>query len=238
MIYHELSQGSTEWFKARLGLATASCFDQIITPKTGEPSKSMDAYANRLIGELITGENSEKFENYWMERGAILEADAAAAYEVITDYKLDRGGFLTNDDMTIGASPDRRVSGPNGNVIGGVEIKCPSPAVHVTNLLREGKIDPSYTPQVQGQIMVGGFEFVDWFSYHPDMPPAHIRTFRDDVYCEKLQNALDEFCDMIEYKINILTKRGVIVPERPIIAMHRKAMDFENDQIPNFMDAC
>jgi len=41
------------------GLATASCFDKIITPKTAEPSKSMDEYANGLIGELITGERSE-----------------------------------------------------------------------------------------------------------------------------------------------------------------------------------
>ena len=94
MIYHEVTQQSPEWFRMRLGLATASCFDRIITPKTAEPSKSMDDYANSLIGELITGENSEKFQSYWMERGAQMEAEASAAYEVITDFTLDRGGSL------------------------------------------------------------------------------------------------------------------------------------------------
>lgn len=235
MIYHEVSQGSVEWFKMRLGVATASCFDKIITPKTGEPSKQMDEYANKLIGELVTGENSETFTSYWMERGAQFEADAAAAYEVITDFTLDRGGFLTNDDMTIGASPDRRVFDRDGHVIGGVEIKCPAPATHVGNLLRGEEIDPSYIPQVQGQILVGGFEFVDWFSYHPDMPPAHIRTYRNDVFCEKLERALNEFCDLMEHKIKTLTQRGVLIPERPVIQMYRAAMDFKNDNIPDYL---
>ena len=104
----------------RLGLATASCFGKIVTPAKGEPSKQMDDYANDLIGELVTGNNSETFTSYWMERGQLFEADAAAAYEFITGFELDRGGFLTDDDMTVGASPDRRVI-KLGSVIGGVE---------------------------------------------------------------------------------------------------------------------
>lgn len=236
-IYHEVSQGSAEWFKMRLGVATASCFGKIITPKTCEPSKQMGEYANKLIGELVTGENSETFTSYWMERGAQFEADAAAAYEVITDFTLDRGGFLTNDDMTIGASPDRRVFDRDGHVIGGVEIKCPAPATHVGNLLRGEEIDPSYIPQVQGQILVGGFEFVDWFSYHPDMPPAHIRTYRDDSFCEKLQYALDEFCGVMDENILKLKGLGLDIPDRPIIQMHKDATNFKNDKINDYLYA-
>lgn len=232
MIYHVVSQQSTEWFKLRLGMATASCFSKIITPKTGEISKSAEGYANELIGEMITGENSEKFESYWMERGAMLEADASASYEVITGYTLDRGGFLTNDEMTIGASPDRRVLDASGNVVGGVEIKCPAPATHIENLLRGDEIDPKYIPQVQGQILIGGFEFVDWFSYHPDMPPAHIRTMRDEVYCDKLQDALNNFNHILDSKIHLLEQRGVIVPPRPILDMYREAMAREG--FPNY----
>ena len=236
MIYHEVAQQSPEWFRMRLGLATASCFDKIITPKTAEPSKSMDDYANSLIGELITGESSEKFQSYWMERGAQMEAEASASYEVITDFTLDRGGFLTDDNMTVGASPDRRVL-KLGSVVGGVEIKCPKPETHIANLLRKGEIDPSYKPQVQGQILIGEFEFVDWFSYHPDMPPAHIRTYRDDAYCEKLKRALDAFTGLMDEKISVLTNIGVIIPERPIVQMYREQMNFEQENLPNYLMA-
>lgn len=226
MIFHEVSQGSEEWHKIRIGLATSSCFGEICTPAEGKPSKSMDAYSNKLIGELITGTNSENFQSYWMERGATMEADAAASYEIITGYKLDRGGFITDDDMTMGASPDRRVLDAHGNVIGGVEIKCPSEAIHVGNLLRmveHGAIDPQYKPQVQGQILVGGFEFVDWFSYHPQMPPARVTTYRDDEFCEKLEIALDAFMMMLNRKIGILRDAGLIIPPRPILNFYEHA---------------
>lgn len=227
-IFHDVGQGTIEWFNMRLGVATASCFDKIITPKTGELSKQCDDYANQLIGEMITGETAEKFpQTYWMERGAQLEGDAAAAYEAITDFTLDMGGFMTNDDLTIGASPDRRVFGPDGRVVGGVEIKCPAPATHIANLLRHDKIDPSYIPQVQGQMYVCGFDFIDWFSYHPDMPPAHIRTYRDDDFCEKLEDCLNNFMRIVEMKIDTLKSKGVIVPERPIVRIYKERNDFE-----------
>ena len=157
-----------------------------------------------------------------MERGQQFEQDAAMSYEFITGFTLDRGGFLTDDDMTVGASPDRRVL-ELGTVVGGVEIKCPSEGVQVENLLRDNEIDPAYRPQVQGQILIGGFEFVDWFSYHPDFPPALIRTYRDDAYCEKLSAALEEFESLVQQKIRILESRGVIIPPRPIIGIHKLA---------------
>ena len=226
MLFHEVAQGSDEWHKIRIGLATSSCFGEICTPSEGKPSASMDAYSNQLIGELITGRNSENFTSYWMERGASMEADAAASYEIITGYTLDRGGFITDDDMTIGASPDRRVLDRNGNVIGGVEIKCPSEAIHVGNIIRMlkfGKIDPKYKPQVQGQILIGGFDFVDWFSYHPEMIPAKVTTERDDEYCEKLEVCLDKFRIMLNEKIALLRDSGLVIPPRPILNFHAHA---------------
>ncbi len=226
MIFHEVVQQSPDWFKMRLGVATASCFGQIITPKTAEPSKSMGGYANQLIGEVVTGENSEKFQSYWMERGAVFEAEAAAAYEAITGYTTIPGGFITDDEMLVGASPDRIIIDGNGEYIGALEIKCPSPAVHIENLLRandQGEIDPAYIPQVQGQILIGGLGFQDWFSYHPDMIPALIRTQKDEEYCEKMAQALEEFIILKDDKISQLKKIGMIVPENPIIQMRKQA---------------
>lgn len=235
MIFHEVVQQSPDWFRMRLGLATASCFDKIITPKTGALSKSADKYAAALLGEIITGESAEKFQSYWMERGAQMEADARSQYEAITELTLASGGFVTNDNMTRGASPDARVM-DGTRVMGGTEIKCPAAATHIENLKRayvHNQIDPDYIPQVQGQIFVGEFEFMDWFSYHPDMPPAHIRTYRDDAYCEKLEKALDEFDDIVNDLISMMQKMGVTVPERPIVAMHREATKGQSEN-PNY----
>jgi hypothetical protein len=224
MIYHDVSQQSEEWYRARLGVATASCFDKIVTPKTGEFSKSAEAYAATLIGEIVTGQNEEKFQSYWMERGAMMELDARSQYQAITELELDRGGFLTNDAMTWGASPDVRVL-HGSRVIGGAEIKCPMPSVHIANLKRmqnHGVIDPSYIPQVQGQIFIGEFDFVDWFSYHPNFPPAHIRTYRDDAFIAKLETALKYFDALVDDIVAMLTKMGTIIPPRPIVAMYNE----------------
>ncbi len=240
MIYHDVMQNSPEWFKMRQGLATTSCFGKIITP-TGQRKKdgsilsaSADDYANQLIGELVTGENSETFKSYWMERGAQMEDEASRSYMMITDNELDRGGFITDDDFTVGASPDRRII-KLGTAIGGVEIKCPSPTTQVENLLRGKSIDPAYKPQVQGQILIGGFEYVDWFSYHPDFPPAFIRTYRDDVFCELLTEALEEFENLFQRKVTELKTIGAVINPRPIINLTESRNSTKSNDDFSFM---
>lgn len=210
MIFHNIEHTTDEWFKARLGLPTASCFNKIITPKTGKLSSQADAYANLLIAEIILGRPQETFpQTFWMERGEMLEADAKKLYEFETGYDIKNGGFATNDLGSAGASPDARIFDKDGKLIGGAEIKCPAPWTHVENLLRD-EIDPDYIPQVQGQILIYGFEFVDWFSYHPEMPPALIRTYRDDEYCEKLESALSDFHEIKMAKIEKLKSKGML----------------------------
>jgi hypothetical protein len=75
--------------------------------------------------------------------------------------------------------------------------------------LLRNTIDPDYIPQVQGQMLIYGFKFVDWFSYHPEMPPALIRTYRDDMYCAKLDGALEAFDALKQAKIKALKERCV-----------------------------
>ena len=225
MIWHEVQQNTPEWYALRLGIPTASSFDKIITPKTGNLSAQAEEYADRLIAERIMGEVLEVFKpSYWMERGHILEAQARALYEFETGYETKHGGFLTNDSATIGASPDVLVLN-SSKVIGGAEIKCPAPWTHVSNLLRGNQIDPAYIPQTQGQILVGGFEFVDWFSYHPSMPPALVRVLRDNAYSEKMAVALDGFVNMLAAKIERLKALGIDVaaPKASTISLEEAA---------------
>ena len=228
MIFHDLSHGSTEWFTARVGVATSSCFDKIITPKTGKISGQASGYASVLIAEMVLQMPLEKFPaNYWMEWGALKEDEAAAAYEFQTGLTLDRGGFITSDDGKTGASPDRRVRDASGAVIGGLEIKCPAPWTHVDNL-RTQAIDRSYYPQVMGQMLLGGFEWVDWFSYHPDMASSRIRTHRDEEYIAALDAALREFVEMVDGEMAKMVERGLLteLPARGKVPVPAEPIDY------------
>ena len=84
----DIEQGSPEWFEARKGLPTASCFSKIITPKTGKLSASVDAYIAELIAETKE-DTTEQIRSYWMERGRLLEGEARAWYEFETDDDVE-----------------------------------------------------------------------------------------------------------------------------------------------------
>lgn len=209
MKHYAVAQNSDDWFKIRQGLPTASCFNKIVTPK-GKLSAQSDDYCNLLIAELMLGESLQKFPpSYWMERGSLLEEDAARLYEYETDEKIAHGGFFVNDAHTYGASPDRIILNADGSIKGLLEIKCPAPWTHIANLLSE-KIDDDYLPQVQGQLLVTGAQWVDLFSYNEKMPSSRIRTHRDEDYIAKLYEALDQFTAAYNAKLDRLIGFGMI----------------------------
>lgn len=184
----DCDQGSVEWYRARIGIPTASEFHQIVTPAKGLLSKSSRKYAYRLIAERLLNRPMESVGGQqWMERGKELEPKAAAQYQFVHDVELARVGFITTDDGMIGASPDRIVKG----AAAGVEIKVPSPAVHIGYML-DGPGD-DYRPQVQGQNWVCEFDYVDFYSYSDVMPARVIRTGRDEPYIALLRDALEQF---------------------------------------------
>lgn len=210
MKYIEVPQGCDDWFRERIGIATASMFDKIITPG-GKPCKSQTSrdYQNKLISECLLKVPSTTFPpSFWMERGALLETEAAAWYEFDQDCTLYPGGFCVADCGTYGASPDRLVGTPD-NLEGLIEIKCPAPWTHIENLLKD-KIDTDYYPQVQGQMLVTGAQWVDWLSFHPDLPPSRIRTKRDEDYIQKLREAMASFGADMRQKFTSLLQMGHI----------------------------
>ena len=190
MIEHQVEQGSAAWLALRLGIPTASEFKRIVTP-TGKLSAQARRYALYLVTETLLNRSLDSLENLeWVERGKLLEPDAVKMYEFTRQTKTRSVGFVTSDGGRIGASPDRLLI----DYPGGLEIKCPAPHNHVEYLI-DGFGD-DYRPQVSGQMLVCEFEFVDRFSYHPEMPPALARTYRDEGYIKLLADSLQAFCDM------------------------------------------
>lgn len=204
MIVHDVEQGTPEWHQVRCGIPTASEFDKILTP-TGKSSTQAEAYANRIIAEIMTGGAVETWQgNMWSERGNELEAEAASYYEIRKAVKVQKVGFITDDARTMGASPDRLV----GND-GLLEIKCPAPHTHVEYLLKQ-KIDQGYFTQLQGQLLVTGRAWVDIVSYYPTMPSIIMRVERDAIYLSKLRGAIAEFNATVAEKRERMKELGYL----------------------------
>ena len=185
----DIEQSSPQWLAARLGIPTASEFKRILTAK-GRLSASRTRYYGELLAEYCLGYSVREFAGSgWTERGQVLEPQALSGYALATDIEPSGCGIFLRDfaqdsgsSVSVGASPDA-LAGEDGLI----ELKCPSPGVHCM-YLAEDRIPPEYLMQIQGQLWVTGREWVDFMSYHPDLPPLLLRVGPD----HDLQGALDE----------------------------------------------
>lgn len=205
MIIHDVQQGTSEWLSLRMGIPTASCFAQIITP-TGKESAQADTYMNKLLAEILTGKPAEFEQTDWMQRGNDLEDAAAQFYAFQDDIELQKVGFVTDINRMIGCSPDRLIRDD-----GLLEIKCPAPWTHVDYLLNKS-IDQKYYPQIQGQLFITGRKWCDIISYHPEMAPVIIRVNRNEEYIDKLSNLLADFHVSMHKKKLSLIDMGYLQP--------------------------
>lgn len=176
MIIHEVEQGTDEWFSLRAGMPTASEFSKLIT-STGEPSKSMPTYAMALAAEMYAGKPLDGFDgNIWTDRGKELEDAARAAYAFITGSEGKAVGFVTNDSMEYGCSPDWLVED------GLAEFKCLKTENHVKAMLyykKHGRCPTDYIQQTQGQMFITERAWCDLVFYHPVLPLVVIRQTPD-----------------------------------------------------------
>lgn len=200
MKVHNVLQGSVEWEQLRLGIPTASRFDEILTPAHRKYSKGARKYIWELIAEEIMGEQIERPTTFAMERGTDLEPEARGWYAFDQDVAVETVGFVTSDDGTVGASPDGLI-----NLDGGLEIKCPGAIKHMENLFGA---DIAKYGQVQGNIYVCERDWWDVVSYHPKLLPAVTRTYRDDGYIKDLEAALDQFKDELAEAREYIKKLG------------------------------
>ena len=209
MKIHRIDQGTPEWKKLRLGVATASWFHTIITP-LGKPTDNRERkkYIYRLVAErLLQQPMPDSYVNAWMERGNDLEEAAARAFSAIHDVDLLPGGFVTSDDGRLGCSPDRLVKAKRG-ASEAVEIKVPSPWVHLGNLC--GEPDPKYKAQVQGQMLIGEFEAVHFYSWNPNLPECYKLNVRDDKFVRQLETLLGLFLEEVDQTEDFVRRKGTV----------------------------
>lgn len=176
-------QGSEEWLKLRLGVATASNFDKIIT-STGKESTTLPKYALELATQYLLTEPEPSYKNEAMQRGNELEPFARQAYEEATFEAVDQISMFLSDCGNYGASPDGLV----GND-GLIEIKCPLATTHLKYLI-DNKLPTDYVAQVQGLLWVSGRKWCDFISYHPsfiaDKQLLTVKVERDEAFIAEL----------------------------------------------------
>lgn len=145
---HNINQGTDEWLAERVGKFTGSNAIKLL--KYGRTDK-----ARVEANPSFTG-------NYWTKRGQDLEPFAIAAYEMVKDVKVERPGFITNDDY-----PECLFS-PDG-IVGKtlIEVKCFGEKQHTA--VNRRNIPDEILAQVHfGMIMA-------------ELEDAHLVLFSDEV---------------------------------------------------------
>lgn len=191
MITLDIEQGTPEWFAARCGIPSASCFDKIITTK-GEPSKQREKYLWQLAAERVSGITEKSYANSEMQRGIELESEARSLYELANEVNVQRVGLCFRLDKSYCCSPDGLVGD-----YGLIEIKCPIASTHVGYLI-QNDMPPDYFQQTQGQLLVTEREWVDFISYYPGLKPLIVRVNRDEQFIEALWAELLKFNKELE----------------------------------------
>jgi len=182
----DCEQGSDLWYQSRLAIPTASVFHTVLARgKGGGDSITRRKLMLKLIGESLTGQPEESYQNAHMERGIAMEAEARELYALVSGLDPQPVGFLRRGRA--GASPDSLVGDD-----GVLEIKTKLPSLHLETYL-SGKMPAEHTAQVQGELWVSGREWCDFVSYWPALPIFITRVYRDEDYIAKLSAAVDEF---------------------------------------------
>lgn len=175
-------QGTPEWHAIRCGIATASCFSDILAKGAG---KTRRTYMLKLAGERITGNPSDSYSNANMERGHEQEDVARSLYVEHSGNAVVKCGFMK--DEYLGYSPDGLV-GDDGLI----EIKTKFAHLQAAVLL-DDKVPSEHIAQIQGGLMISNRKFLDFVSYCPGMPIFIKRVLRDEKYISELRGEIIKF---------------------------------------------
>lgn len=186
--YHDIEQGSQEWFDLRKGKLTASNATAI-----GANGAGLVTYCKEIVLELI-GIEKERYTNIDIERGNELEPLARSAYEFQTGNEVKEVGFITNDLYpNVGMSPDGLIG-----IDGGCEIKARNDIKHFSLILGETKEIP--VNQIQMSLLLSEREWWDFISFNPNFSkPLFIKRIYPDLkYFEKLKAGIIKGNELIE----------------------------------------
>lgn len=191
--FHDVTQGSDEWFAARCGLLTASEMKLIITPTLKIAANEKErAHLYELLAQRLTKYVEPSFISDDMLRGYNDEITARALYHEKC-APVREVGFITNDKwgFTLGYSPDGLV-GDDGQI----EIKSRRQKYQVQTIVEDvaiGGIPTEFILQAQTGLLVSERAWVDFISHSSGMPMTIVRAGPDPVVQDAIINAAGAF---------------------------------------------
>lgn len=195
-------QGTDQWKQARVGIATASRFGDVIAQTRSGYAASRKNYMAELVVERLTGLPADSFTSTAMAWGTETEPVARLEYSLATGNAVEETGLWIDDVLPIGASPDGFV-----NKDGTLEIKCPNTATHLETLMSK-KVPRQYVAQIQGQLLLTDRKWCDFVSYDPRLPENAqmiiIRVERDQEYIDNLLKELTKFLDEVDEQVKFV----------------------------------
>lgn len=216
----DCEQGTDEWFRARMGIPTASEFATVLAKgRKGEDSKTRKTYMLKLAGEILTGEPMEHYGNVHTDRGTAMEPEARDLYSLVNDVELQKVGFIRCNERKAGASPDSLI-GDDGIL----EIKTKLPHLHIDCLLR-GEFPPEHRAQCQGQLWVTDREWCDLAVYWPGLPLIVRRMTRDKEYITELGAAVRQFNEELAEVVEKVRGYSAPAPIKRALAQSLEAED-------------
>ncbi len=197
----DVEQGSEAWFRARMGIPTASEFSTVLARgKSGGESKTRRTYMLKLAGEILTGEPMESYSNQHMERGKEMEAEARNLYAFLVEDSLTRVGFIQNGAK--GCSPDAFVGDK-----GMLEIKTALPHILI-DLHTRNDFPPEHFAQCQGALWVAERDWIDIAVYWPKLPLFVHRAYRNDAFIKTLSAGIDDFNTELGQIVEYMRRNG------------------------------
>lgn len=205
----KLVQGSDEWYQARLGKVTSSCFGKLAGKgRAGGWTQTALTYMNELVAEKITGRPAEQINSKYLDHGNEHEPTARQLYQLHRAKRdpVKQVGFVNHPSIEgCGGSPDALVGDE-----GVLEIKCPYHIHnHLANIENDGPVDRVYIWQAQGNMWVTGRSWCDFVSFHPFVPESYqfhvVRIFRDEDVIEDLEEKVPRFLEQVSIKLNRMT---------------------------------
>jgi hypothetical protein len=207
----DCDQGSEDWFRARMGIPTASEFATVMAKGKGNAeSKTRRTYMLKLAGEILTDTPMENYSNVHMERGKLLEDEARELYAFAHDVECERVGFIKCFKRNAGVSPDSLINVTRLGA-GGLEIKTKLPHLHIECLLK-GEFPPEHKAQCQGFLWLTGREWIDLAVYWPGLPLFVKRAQRDEPYIKELASAVSAFNDELAETVERVRRIGRPTP--------------------------
>ncbi len=203
LIWHEVEQGTTEWFDLRRGKITSStCHPLLVNGKKNGLGTGAWTLIYDLAGEIVTKPPHNDWDTHATERGKALEPIAIAEYSEETWYNVREVGFVELSKYA-GTSPDGIIVGENK----GVEIKCLMHKEHMRII--DNGFDKSHFVQCQWHMFILGWDKWDLVYFHPNAGSKSLLIYeleKDEEIHDKFKKAYEVCANEIQRLVSLCSE--------------------------------